>query len=138
MSQKPSSDTATVRMIPIVTAVTGAVTLLILLIFFREANLIYGFLVGLALVIINFLVLTKIVAKFVDQNYKRKSFLGLLFFLKLLLILGILFLAFKVFHLSVLGFALGFGCLIPSILIGQLKGQESSASSTRWQPGLGV
>lgn len=113
------------KSIPMIAGVLGLVTLLLLLIFYPIPVFIYGFGVGLGLALTNFIFLTKAIVKFVDQNYKRKSLLALLFFTKFLIIVGILYLTFKVFKWDVMGFALGFFCLMPAILLHQLMNKSS-------------
>lgn len=115
-------NTASLKWILGIAGTLGAIILLFLLIFYRETAFIYAFLLGLSLSLINFIILTKMVAKFLGDKYKRKSLWAALLLGKLLLIGGILFVAFELLALSVPGFSLGFFCLIPAIVLGQFKG----------------
>lgn len=124
-SSAVKKEIASLKMIPLMTAIAGIVILLVLQAFSKDPAMIYGCLLGTILVIVNFLFLTKIVVKFLDENYKRKSILGVVLLFKLLFIVGILYYSFKVLHLDVMGFALGYLSLFPAILFYQLKGQQT-------------
>ena len=119
-----------VRRILIYTAAVGMSMSLILFVFFNDIQKSQAVLAGLILVLANFWFLTKIVVKLLDQKYERKAFLGLLFVLKFLFVMGFVVMAFKVLKLNVIGFVLGYGSLIPVIVLTQfISGINKSAAN---------
>jgi len=80
-----------------------------------------GIALGCFLATANFIFLTKIVVKLLNQHYTHKTFLILLIFAKLFLIVGVLVLAFKTLKVNVLSFGLGYLSFMPAVLIYQFS-----------------
>ena len=106
--------------VPLLIGFMGLIGLIGLICFFRSTPVILGFVFGNVLAATHFIFLAKMVVKMMDANYTRKGLLAGLFFLKLLFVLGVLFIAFGVFHVSVVGFAVGYGALVVAIVGTQL------------------
>lgn len=79
----------------------------------------------------NFVFLTKVVVKILDENYKRKPLLGILFLLKFLAVIGVMVSAFGVLGASPVGFVLGYLVLVPVILFWQFFGRSDRAIISR-------
>lgn len=103
----------------------GCAIALISYVFLRDAAFCQAVLAGLILVLTNFWFLTKIVVKLLDQHYTRKAFLGVLFALKLLFVIGFVLVSFQVLKLNVVAFVLGYGALVPVAVVSQLFGTKS-------------
>lgn len=107
------------KSIPLTLAVLGLFSTGVSLIFFPSFQVVGGVLLGFFLVITNFVFLTKIVAKLLDENYKGKPFLGLMFLVKLMFIGGVIYLAFWILKVNLIAFVLGYLSLLPVVLIQQ-------------------
>jgi hypothetical protein len=81
----------------------------------------YGIALGFILASANLVFLTKIVAKMLNQNYSSPARTVLLIAAKLAFIVGVFYLAFRVFQVDALGFAGGYFCLMISMSF--LKGR---------------
>lgn len=86
----------------------------------RDPLIVLGIMMGAVLGLSNYIFLTKIVVKILDENYKRKAFVVLYFLAKIALIFGLLWLGFWVFHLNFLAFVAGYSCLMLGILLAQV------------------
>lgn len=106
--------------IPFTLSLLGLISFGISVIFFKTPTIYLGVLLGFILVIANFVFLTKIIAKLLDEHYKGKPFLALLFFLKLCFVGGVVFLAFWVFQVHFIAFLVGYMSLVPVVVFAQL------------------
>lgn len=109
------------KAVPAYTVGVGCTISMILFIIYQKEALSLGAVMGTVFAVANFIFLTKIVVKLLDQNYKRKSILALLFAGKLMFIIGFLLFAFWMVKVDAVGFILGYGSLIPVVLIQQLR-----------------
>lgn len=116
-----------IRRIFLFTSWFGCAIALISYVILKDAAFCQAVLAGLILVLTNFWFITKIVVKLLDQHYTRKAFLGVLFALKLLFVIGFVLVSFQILRLDVIGFVMGYGALVPVAVFSQLFGAKSSS-----------
>lgn len=109
------------KIIPIAVLSLGMGLFLICLVYLRNFELAWGVFLGNILAAANYVFLTKIVVKMLNKDYKGPAVLVGLFLAKLVLIAAVLTLAFWVVKVDVVGFVLGFGALIPVVLLAGLN-----------------
>ncbi len=129
MTQKPAKLDPQIRMILLTTMWFGSFISLISYVFLKDANFSAAVIAGLVLVLVNFLFLTKIVVKLLDQNYKRKAFLAALFLFKVLFVIGFVIGSLTIMDLNVVGFVLGYGSMVPVIVFSQFFTKKVSGVS---------
>lgn len=129
MTTTPARLDPQIRLILVATLWTGSFISLISYAFLQDPNFSVAVVAGLILVLVNFLFLTKIVVKLLDQNYKRKAFLAALFLFKVLFVIGFVIGALMVLKLNVVGFVLGYGSMVPVIVFSQFFTKKVSGVS---------
>jgi hypothetical protein len=82
------------------------------MIFKQSTPVVLGFALGNLLAVLSYVLLTKIVVKILAKNYTRRAGLVLLLFLKLFVLVGILFLALVVLKVNVVAFLAGYSVLV--------------------------
>jgi|APSaa5957512493_1039668.scaffolds.fasta_scaffold195579_1 hypothetical protein len=98
----------------------GILSLMISLVYFPDPTIVIGLSLGFILVTTNFVFITKIVAKILDQNYQSKLKIAVLFLLKLLFIAVVLWLAFGALKVNLIAFSIGYLCLVPVVVVVQI------------------
>lgn len=106
-----------IRLMALAIAGLGFVILLFLHVFFKDPKMDLGAILGTLLAVANYVLLAKIVVKVVSKDYKSPVVLTLMFLLKLAVLAVVLLLAFAVFKVNLVGFVLGFGALIPVVVV---------------------
>lgn len=119
--QNDDSQNAALKQIPITTIIIGVCAFVGTAIWFPQKDNLLGVVFGLILALANFIFLTKIVVKLLNQNYSGSSNLVVLISLKLLFMAGMLYLGFQLLQVNALAFALGYLSLIVAALIHQVK-----------------
>ncbi|EKD51463.1 MAG: hypothetical protein ACD_62C00247G0005 [uncultured bacterium] len=116
MSNQTTTPDPSLKKLLYTILITGMCILLLSLIVTRSLPFCLGVLLGLTLVTANFIFLIKIVVKILDRRYTRAGFVVLLLLFKLGFIACVLFLAFRVWHVGVLPFGLGYLSFMPAVL----------------------
>jgi len=117
-------DKAKLTIIPYLTAGFAVIAMIVFFLVMRDPFGSLGVFLGAFLAVLNFVFLTKMIVKFFDESYKRKSKLVLFFVLKMAVLVGVLLFAFLVLKVSVQSFAWGYMCLVAAMLVAPYLGAK--------------
>lgn len=122
MNPNPQNSNAhpELKAIPWVIAGICALISLISFVYFKDFFFFAGVVLGGILAVANFVFLSKIVVKMLNENYKHKTRLLTLFVIKLLFIALVAVVAFKILKVPAVSFALGYLSLVPAVMTASL------------------